>query len=428
MALLPRRYADLFARPSVGVIVAGGFAGRLGFGFYTLALILLVEQKTGSFAAAGAVTAAFSFGVGAAPLCARLIDRFGARVLLMLAAAHATAIFAVLALLFEGAPLLPLVLCTWCAGLCLPPVGPVMRTIWRATLEDPDLQTAALSFESVTMEVVWLIGPLLVALATAAGGLMVLLLLGPVLTVVGTATIVFVAGHHVGAEAERHSIAGHKRDPLGALRSREVRFLVFDMFPVGICLGCVEVSIAAFANAHLGAAYAGVLLATLSIGGISSGLTYGARAQHRRLRTRFMWLTMLLGLLTALLSVTHWIPMTVPLLIAFGGSFAVTLVVANQLVAEIALPGTVTEAFTWSMGMIQTGVATGSTIAGFAVESSGASASFGVGAVAALAAVPGAIYLVRRARAAVQALPAPAPGEGGARARIEEGSPSSHQG
>jgi predicted MFS family arabinose efflux permease len=428
MGLLPSRYVDLFSRPSVRAIVAGGFAGRLAFGFLSLVFILVVHQETDSFVAAGVVTAAFSLGVGAAPLCARLIDRFGARVLLVLAWGHALALFAVLALLLEGAPVVPLAFCTWCAGLFLPPVGPVMRSIWRATLEDPDLQTAAISFESVTMEVVWLIGPLLVAVATATGGLLVLLALGPVLTVVGTTTIVVAAGHHLGPGAGRRGRADGGGDKLGALRAPEVRLLVLNALPVGICLGCVEVAIAAFANARLGPAYAGVLLATLSLGGISCGLAYGARAQHRRLRTRFLRLTLLIALLVALLAVTHWIPAAVLLLIAFGGSFAVTLVVANQLIGEIALPGTITEAFTWQTGMLQMGVAAGTTIAGIAVEHRGAGAGFGAGSLAMFVAAASATYLVRRARAAVQAAPVPAPGEGGARVLIDDGSPSSHQG
>ncbi|HEX5608919.1 MAG TPA: MFS transporter [Solirubrobacterales bacterium] len=427
--MLPQRYRDLFARPTVRTVVAGGFAGRLAFGFYSLVLILLVHQKTDSFAAAGIVTAAFSLGVGAAPLCARLIDRFGARVLLAVAAAHALASFAVFALLLEGAPVAPLIFFTWCAGLFLPPVGPVMRSIWRATIADPDLQTAAISFESVTMEVVWLIGPLLVAVATATGGLLALLALGPVLTVIGTVMIVVVAGHHLGAGEGARGADDRGGDKLGALRAPEVRLLVLVAIAIGLCLGGVEVSIAAFANARLGPAYAGVLLATLSLGGITCGLAYGARAQHRRLRTRYMHLLLLIGLLTVLLAATDWIPTTVLVLIAFGGCFAVTLVVANQLISEIALPGTITEAFTWQTGMLQMGVAGGTTIAGIAVEhGGGAGAGFGAAALAAFLAAGGAAYLVRRARAAVQAAPAPAPGAGGAKVCIDDGSPSSHQG
>jgi predicted MFS family arabinose efflux permease len=426
--LLPQRYRELFSLPSVRTIVAGGFAGRLAFGFYSLVLILLVHQETDSFAAAGVVTAAFSLGVGAAPLCARLIDRFGARVLLAVAAAHALASFAVFVLLLEGAPVAPLVFFTWLAGLFLPPVGPVMRSIWRATIADPGLQTAAISFESVTMEVVWLVGPLLVAVATATGGLLVLLALGPVLTVIGTATIVVVAGHHLGAGEGERSGDGGGAGKLGALRAPEVRLLVLVAIPIGVSLGCVEVSIAAFANTKLGPAYAGVLLATLSLGGITCGLAYGARAQHRRLRTRYLRLLLLIGSLTALLALTDWIPTTVLLLIAFGGAFAVTLVVANQLIGEIALPGTITEAFTWQTGMLQMGVAAGTTIAGIAVEHRGAGAGFGAGSLAMLIAAAGATYLLRRARAAIQAAPAPDPGEGGASVLIDDGSPSSHQG
>lgn len=419
MALLPRRYAELFGLPSARLIVAAGFAGRLGFGVYGLVFILAVHEETGSFAIAGAVTAAFALGTGAAPLCARAIDRFGARVLLPLAVGHALALVGLFLLLLGEAPVLPLVLCTWAAGLLMPPIGPVMRSIWRAMLPDSELLTAAISLESVAMEVVFLVGPLLVALVVAVGGLLGLLTVGPALTLVGTAIIVAESGHHLGNERQ-------PGDPpaglLGALRSREVVLLSLSMVPAGICLGSVEVAIAAYAKTRLGPAYAGVLLATLSIGGITTGLWYGARAQQRRLRTRFMGACLTISALTGLLAVAQWVPTTVILLIAFGGGFAMLLVVINQLAGTIALPGTITESFTWTASSLQTGVAVGATVAGIAIEGGGSSAGFATASGAALIAAMGATYLVRRARAAAaQGAPTPAPGDGGASVPIERG-------
>jgi hypothetical protein len=426
MALLPRRYAELFGLPTTRLIVAAGFAGRLPFGFYGLVFILAVHQETDSFAIAGAVTAAFALGCGAAPICARAIDRLGARVLLPLTLGHALAIVGIFLLLLGGAPAVPLVLCTWVAGLLMPPLGPIMRSIWRAMLPNPELMTAGISLESVAMEVVFLVGPLLVAVATAVGGLLGLLMLGPLLTVGGTAVVVAEAGHHLGSERP----AGEpSAGLLGALRSREVLLLSLNMVPVGICLGCVEVAIAAYANARLGPAYAGVLLASLSVGGITSGLTYGARAQQRNLRVRFMCGCLAVGVLTGLLAVADWIPTTVVLLIGFGAGFAVLLVVANQLVGIVALDGSVTEAYTWSTASHQMGVGTGATIAGIVIEAGGSGRGFATASAAALIAALGAAYMVRRARAAgAHGAPTPAPGEDGASVPIAPGSPSSHQG
>ena len=417
MALVPRRYAELFGLPSARLIVAAGFAGRLGFGVYGLVFILAVHEETDSFAIAGIVTAAFALGCGAAPLCARAIDRFGARVLLPMAVGHGIALVALFLLLLGEAPVLPLVLCTWVAGLLMPPIGPVMRSIWRSMLPDSELLTAAISLESVAMEVVFLIGPLFVALFVAVGGLLGLLIVGPALTLAGTAIIVAESGHHLGNERQPGDAGGGL---LGALRSREVLLLSLSMVPVGVCLGSVEVAIAAYAKGRLGPAYAGVLLATLSIGGITTGLWYGARAQQRRLRTRFMGCCFGVSALTGLLAVAQWIPTTVVLLIAFGGGFAMLLVVINQLAGTIALPGTVTEAFTWTTSSHQTGVAVGTTVAGIAIEAGGSSAGFATASGAAAVAAMGATYLVRRARAAQEA-PIPAPGDAGASVPIERG-------
>ena len=67
---------------------------RGGVGINGLATILVVRGSTGSYAAAGVVSAALAAGIAiSAPVCGRLVDRLGApRVLVPLAAAHAAAI------------------------------------------------------------------------------------------------------------------------------------------------------------------------------------------------------------------------------------------------------------------------------------------------------------------------------------------------
>lgn len=414
------RYVALFGIRTARFVVPAGFAGRLPLGFYGLVFVLVVQQETGSFGIAGGVTAAFATGCAAAPMCARAIDHVGARILLPLAIGHAVAVIGMLLLLVNGAPAPALLLCAWAAGLLIPPVGPLMRAIWASLIPDAGLLTAALSLEAVTMEVVFLLGALCVAAAAAAGSLLALLVVGPALTLVGTIVILAHAGDHIGAPA-----GGPRRRGgglLGALRSREMLVLTLSGIPIGAAMGCVEVAAAAFAETRHGPAFAGMLLASLSIGGISVGLVYGARAQQRRLRTRFTGLSIGLGALAGLLAASAWIPTTALLLVACGAVIAPLLTVSNQLAAVVALPGTKTEAFTWQASAYMSGMAIGTTVAGAAIDAAGPAAGFGAGALIATLSAAGGAYLVLGARrAGSQRPPAPEPGEAGASVPISGG-------
>jgi hypothetical protein len=70
-------YGGLLALPGARRAFGAAAVARLSFGMAGLSLLLLVHQATGSFAAAGAASGAFSAGTLAAPAKARLMDRRG---------------------------------------------------------------------------------------------------------------------------------------------------------------------------------------------------------------------------------------------------------------------------------------------------------------------------------------------------------------
>jgi MFS family permease len=82
-------YRGLLALP--GALRAFGTAAvaRLSFGMAGLSLLLLIHHATGSFAAAGAASGAYSAGTLTAPVKSRLMDRRGQRAVLCLLAAMA---------------------------------------------------------------------------------------------------------------------------------------------------------------------------------------------------------------------------------------------------------------------------------------------------------------------------------------------------
>src|SRR4051812_37477788 len=110
---------------------------RLPIGINALATVLFLREQTGSFAIAGATSGAGAIGVGlGAPVNARLIDRLGARVMMLLALGHAVGLGAIVGLGY--ADLVPglVVAAGFLAGLAMPPTSSVMRALYPRLLQD----------------------------------------------------------------------------------------------------------------------------------------------------------------------------------------------------------------------------------------------------------------------------------------------------
>ncbi|MST34470.1 MFS transporter, partial [Acidimicrobiaceae bacterium USS-CC1] len=125
-------YTRLLRLPDARRIVVASCICRLSYGMLSLALLLVVEHATGSFAAAGTAGAAFSLAALTAPAKARFIGsrprRWGIG---GLGAAYGASLLALVALGIRqvGAPL-PFVALSATAGLATVPIGPMMRARW----------------------------------------------------------------------------------------------------------------------------------------------------------------------------------------------------------------------------------------------------------------------------------------------------------
>src|SRR3982750_3268730 len=77
-------YAALLRRREVRQILVASIIGRLPIGITGLAILLFVQDATGSFARGGAATACYVIGLASmAPALGRLIDRQGPRFTLL---------------------------------------------------------------------------------------------------------------------------------------------------------------------------------------------------------------------------------------------------------------------------------------------------------------------------------------------------------
>jgi MFS family permease len=377
------RYARVLRTPHVLPIMAAALVARLPIGIDSLAIVLFLRDRTGSYATAGIVSAAFALGSGAgAPLSGRLIDRFGqGRVLVPLALVHTGGLALLVGLALADAPTTLLLPAALIAGMSIPPISATLRPLWGPMLAgETELLPTAYALDSVMIEFVFVFGPLLAAAATVLLSPVAALALAAALLVAGT--VAFASSPPSRAWRPDPSAGGHGW--LGALRSPGLRTLVAATVPLGFCFGAMEVTLPAFSEEMASRAWAGVLLSVWSFGSAAGGIAYGARAGTLPLARTFVVLAAILPLtfLPLALAPSVWV-MPVLCLLA-GVAIAPLLASGNQLVVDVAPAGALTEAYTWPITALVVGLSVGNAVAGLLVEVADWRVSFLVGAAIAM--------------------------------------------
>jgi hypothetical protein len=379
--------------PGVAIIVLATLIGRLPIGISGLAILLYVREVTGSFAAAGACAGALALGSAAgAPLQGRLVDLRGLGTLVPLACVHGAGLVLVWVLGAAGAPTVAIASSSFLAGAAIPPLSSVLRSRWPYLLErSPDLIPGAYALDSVMIEFIFIVGPLIVTAIIATAGPEYALGISAACVLSGTMLLL------VGLRGRRGPSRQAGRRPalgLGALAAPGLRTLVLASLPVGICFGTIEVVLPAFSEAEGSEEMAGVLLAVWSAASGAAGLVYGARVRQAPLEDVHLRFACLLPLGIAALLVASS-PLTMALLAILAGIPIAPLIASrNQLVGRVSLPGTDTEAFTWPLTALVAGVALGAAAAGALVEAYSWSA--GVLLAVAVGAAGAAVIFARR--------------------------------
>jgi MFS family permease len=363
-------YVAILRTPHARPLVLASLIGRLSSGTGPLALVLFVQDATGSFAHAGAASAATLLTNGLlAPVRGRLVDRFGQRRCLPpLAVSFAAALAGVVIVARPGpAGVAATVALAAAAGATVPPLSASMRVLWVSLVgRGPELQTAY-ALDAVLEEVLYVVGPLLagalaVAVDPAAG-----LLAAAGLALVGTLGFVVspLSWAWSGSQAGPAGWAG-------SMASRGMRTLALTLAGVGAAVGIWEIGVVAAARRE-GAtpAAAGALLAVWATASAVGGLWYGARTWRSATGKRFLVLLALLALACAPMAAA-------PSLVALGAVVAVVGLVtaplessAFVLAAELAPPGTLTESATWVTTAMNVAAAAGIAVAGALVDRAG---------------------------------------------------------
>lgn len=366
-------YRRILALPGTALFSSTGLVARLPISMVGLGIVLLVEDASGSYGVAGAVSAAHLLANAIfAILQGKLIDRLGqSRVLPVVITVWGGALALLMWSVDADWPIGLTYLFAVVAGASLPSVGSCVRARWSHATRDPDELQTAFALEAVADEAVFITGPILVTvLATAVhpvAGLTAALVSG----VLGT----YAFAAQRATEPPPHRPA--------AVRSERARIPWAVLVPLtvvstmlGLLFGAAEVATVAFAEEQGAKAFAGVLLALWAAGSLIAGVLSGAITWRRGPAYRLRWGSLAMTL--AMVPLTFIDSMVVMGAVLFVAGFAIapTLIATMSLCERVVPPSRLTEGMAFIQTGLVAGVAPGAALAGVLVDHYGASAAY----------------------------------------------------
>ena len=379
-------FRRILSLPGTLAFSSTGLVARMPISMVGLGIVLLVADRTGSYALAGSTSAVLvAASAVASPLQGRLVDRFGQAWVLQGAAVGFAVTTGATIVAVEQDWALPLPhLCAGLAGATLPQIGSVVRTRWRHAVENRAQLDTAFALEAVVDEMIFIVGPVLVTfLATSSNPWSGLL----VAAVLGSGGALALSRLRATEPPVEVRTPGTSAVPMPWLRL--LPLLIFSV-GLGSLFGSAEVVTVAFAEEAGSRATAGWMLAVWATGSLLAGVIVGARPPRGHVLTQLRWsvtaLTTMMAILIVLPSVV-WV--TVVLFFA-GFAISPTLIASISLVERVVPPSRLTEGIAWAGTGLMVGVAPGAALSGVAIDSVGASAAYAVpvvsGAVAAASA------------------------------------------
>ncbi|TWF77742.1 MFS transporter [Pseudonocardia hierapolitana] len=401
-------YRAALTAPGAVVPVLASAVGRFPIAMLPLATLLYVQRETGSFAAAGLVSAGQMIGVAAGSVAqGRVVDRLGpSRPLLTVVVLFVLAVTALVTAIETGQPLPVVVALATGAGIVRPALEGASRSLWTVLVPAGSARSAALTYEAISLEVFFILGPAIAAFLVAAPWP------GLGLVVAGSAMAL-----GAGAFALSGPARGIGRTPahggvslLGALGRPGMRTVAVASLGFGLVIGSVEVGLPAVTAAAGSPTLGGVLLSAWSISSVLAGVLYGMRPWPRPLHLRMPALLGGFAVLVAAMALVGPTGSMAVLVITMivSGALITPQVTGHSLAVDIAAPpGAAAEAFGWVITAATLGIATGQSSAGLVVEAFGPPAAFVSGGAAGV--VLAMVLWLRRSTLLPQPVEAPAP-------------------
>ncbi len=386
------------------------FAARAPYAMIPLGTMTAVNATTGKIDIAGYSTAAVALSTAiAGPLIGKWADRAGQRIpLRILTPINACALLAMAcAVTFHAG--LPLLFASCIAvGVTSLPIGSFTRSRWIAQTNVPRELAAALSYESMADELVFVLGPALVGLAASLAAPTAPLALAFVL--VATAGMIFAFSpadtRRTPSPTLPHSTSADAPASVGVLR---VIWMVFPsviaMTAIGSYFGATQAAITSRAEFHGVAMIAGLIYAAMGIGSAMMAIMTVAIPARITLSQRILIGGCGMAVLMSIVAATTNLGPSAILLTTCGLFVGPSMVTAFSLTESLAPSSGMAIAMTSMQSSVTIGVSLGSAIGGQIARAGGHHAAFVVPVVAAVVVAAVGLGLVLKRQGDASARP-----------------------
>jgi MFS family permease len=348
-------YMQVLSRPGVLRVVSSQLFARFPFGLMSLAFVLHIQEKSGSYALAGLALGLETVGVAVSgPLLGRWMGGWGVRRTLLVSASISAATIFVIGL----APLPAEVLALLClvVGLSSPPIQSAVRTIYPMLVERKQMGTLY-ALDATLQEVIWIFGPVTATFIAAFTNTTV------GIVVMGVIQIVGAFWFSSNREIRSVEIPKSKRRLGGVLRNRIViSNAIIGALLIGSFSGVEIGTVAVFTDK----ATAGIIVGVLSFGSLLGGFLFGHRSKTRWALSRYL-LVVFVGFAMVFIAPDSAIWVSVAWFIA-GLGIAPALGLLGAIIGASVKTADAPEAYGWVGSGQMIGYAGAAAIAGFSID------------------------------------------------------------
>jgi MFS family permease len=357
-------YFRLIRIPGAPTLAFWGMTGRLPIAMRSISCLILISAVTGSLVNAGVVSAAMVVSQGVvSPVIGWLADRYSQRrVLLATCPAQALGIALLVVSITFREPLWMEIAAAVITGCTAVSFGSFLLARWTQ-LAQGELMRTAYALESMLDEIVFLLGPLLVAVLVSAVGPQAGLVACGALTTIGS---IAIASHRrsepvIKPPAAEPAPGGGR----GRVITRPgVQVLMACYAGTGLLLGAIDVTMIAFARERSTPWLGGVLLSLVAAGSFAGGAVWGA-VDWRLPPERLLAITIcLLTLGMVPLAFANSFFLMAFLAVVAGFALAPALISGTTLLGSLVPKGSLSEGFSWLTSTGAIGIALGTAAGG----------------------------------------------------------------
>lgn len=356
------------------------FAARAPYAMIPLGTITAVTASTGSIAEGGFATAAVALSTAiVGPLIGKWADSSGQDIpLKILTPINALALLGLFISAHSGLSGFPLYLVCISVGVTSIPIGSFMRSRWIAQTSIPRELNAALSYESMADELVFVLGPALVGMAASAAAPSAPL--GMAFILVATAGILFALD---APKSQREDAQTKAEGPHVFAVLKSVAPTIITMMAIGTYFGAAQTAVTIRAELAGAPTIAGLVYAAMGLGSAVMAILTVTIPERISLPTR-----LLVGGAGMAIVMAFTIPMpnlwlTAVTLTACGLFIGPSMVTAFSITEALAPKQGVAIAMTSMQSAVTIGVSVGAGVGGWISQNYGDMPAFATTALAA---------------------------------------------